>query len=1234
MDDDGSNVEKVGHINIGSALHPTVLKDGRVMFTSYEAQGLRDQRNWALWAMWPDGRYWEPLMSAFSFAAAFHFQTQLGDGRIAVVEYYNLNNNGFGTLLAFDSVKNPAVPPFGKAQPGDSSNPAVRRGLWYFQPGHPSHLKPRYKSYPFSPPGLVNLTGFTHGEDEASSRALDGSFAGKVTHPAAAPDNDVMLVYSPGPANSLNRPTSTPYYDGGIYILRGGVPANDHRDLVLIKNDLRYNEMMPRPVVPYSAIYGVAEPAKLPYLPNDGTASSALPAGSPFGLIGTSSFYKRDTTPGVYTPWNSSSWNNLDVFNTGENDANSNWFEQGADSGKYSNADIFAVRIVALEGVAHRSYGPGIGNNGIIGFSDHAGAERLRILGEIPLRKPGGVIDPDGNPDTSFIARIPADTPFTFQTLDRDGLVLNMAQTWHQVRPGETRTDCGGCHAHSQMGTDFRLTAAGRGASPIVDLVDRIEVLTKDPSGNTVTRTLDQRALDVEYYRDIKPILQRSCVQCHSRNGNAEAGLVLDDTTIVGGYENTYNRLANDSGAKYGIPPVISAKTWRQSNASRYVRAFQSRRSLLMWKIMGRRLDGWTDADHPTETVPGNTATLPSGANPNEADLDFSGTIMPPANAGVPPLSDDEKMLFARWIDLGCPISTTDSVLKANLGWFFDDLRPTLTVSSPAERKPDGALSVLRFGAYDSYSGLDRASISVTANFTVNGQPAGTELATWFGETSPYVWSLALSPSITSLAGGRITVRVKDLQGNWSVVDRVFDISAPPAPADYFIPDRGVRSWDITRTNVPLTVGYARISPDQGNAAPAGIAIIGYRTGGVLVSEAGVPASESISSGRIHVEIDGAVNTGIAMANPNDQDSSISFYFTDTAGVDFGHGSFVLKANSQISAFLNELPFNASAPASGTFTFTSSKPVAVIALRGIRNERSEFLITTLTVSRIGAAASGSVLPHFADGAGWTSQIVLTNVTDQELTGRIQFLDPQSGVWNMTVNGTSASVFNYRVRPRSSFRLVTGGGTGLRVGSVRMLPDTGSGLPSAIAIFSFKRNGVTVSEASVTAEAAGSAFRVYAESLGTLGQVGSIRTGIAIVNPGTTPVEVVLEVRKLDGSAQTAASLTIPAGGQIARFIHEIVAGLPEQFQGLVRLTSSSPIVVNGLRGRYNERGDFLTTTTPPWNEATAPSNAETVFPHIVDGGGYSTQLILLGPSVAGKLWFLSKDGVLQSIPAL
>ena len=49
-----------------------------------------------------------------------------------------------------------------------------------------------FTSFPFSPPGLVNLTAFTHGEDDAASLALDGSYAGKATHPSAAPGNDLV----------------------------------------------------------------------------------------------------------------------------------------------------------------------------------------------------------------------------------------------------------------------------------------------------------------------------------------------------------------------------------------------------------------------------------------------------------------------------------------------------------------------------------------------------------------------------------------------------------------------------------------------------------------------------------------------------------------------------------------------------------------------------------------------------------------------------------------------------------------------------------------------------------------------------------------------------------------------------------------------------------------------------------------------------------------------------------
>ena len=107
-------------------------------------------------------------------------------------------------------------------------------------------------------------------------------------------------------------------------MLKGGAPITDHRELVLVQNDPNFNEMQPKPLVPYSTIYGVAAPATLPYLPNDGSQHVELPAGRQFGLIGTASFYQRDTTPGGADP--NGPYNGLDPFNTVQNDGNPNWF--------------------------------------------------------------------------------------------------------------------------------------------------------------------------------------------------------------------------------------------------------------------------------------------------------------------------------------------------------------------------------------------------------------------------------------------------------------------------------------------------------------------------------------------------------------------------------------------------------------------------------------------------------------------------------------------------------------------------------------------------------------------------------------------------------------------------------------------------------------------------------------------------------------------------------------------
>ena len=44
----------------------------------------------------------------------------------------------------------------------------------------------------------------------------------------------------------------------GIYLLKGGQPVTDYRNLTPIKNDPNYNELQPKALVPYSASESVS----------------------------------------------------------------------------------------------------------------------------------------------------------------------------------------------------------------------------------------------------------------------------------------------------------------------------------------------------------------------------------------------------------------------------------------------------------------------------------------------------------------------------------------------------------------------------------------------------------------------------------------------------------------------------------------------------------------------------------------------------------------------------------------------------------------------------------------------------------------------------------------------------------------------------------------------------------------------------------------------------------------
>src|SRR5438132_340856 len=140
----------------------------------------------------------------------------------------------------------------------------------------------------------------------------------------------------------------------------------------------------------------------------------------------------------------------------------------------------------------------------------------------------------------------------------------------------------------------------------------------------------------------------------------------------------------------------------------------------------------------------------------------------------------------------------------------------------------------------------------------------------------------------------------------------------------------------------------------------------------------------------------------------------------------------------------------------------------------------------------------------------------------------------------------------------------------------------------------------------------------------------MKTGIAIANAGSSTTTVQYELFDLGGqSTGYSGSITVPPNGHLSLFLTELPGfqNLPSWFRGVLKISSSSPISITGLRSLYNERGDFLISTTPALAD-TAPSTGDTVFPHLVTGSGYTTEFILMsrGQTSSGTLSLRSQSG--------
>ncbi len=178
------------------------------------------------------------------------------------------------------------------------------------------------------------------------------------------------------------------------------------------------------------------------------------------------------------------------------------------------------------------------------GFSSEEGFPNMFGLTEFDGQARLGEVDVQ--PDGSFKAVVPANTPIRVQLIDKYGLAVNTSgpggsnasePIWIQGRAGEARV-CGGCHEDRTKA--IQIAPGSSALQALGAAAFDYQGLTRQQR-QTTTYTAD-KVMGVPWDKALQPIFDAHCVDCHDGTaGAANPSYTIVDVTDMTSFSFTFN---------------------------------------------------------------------------------------------------------------------------------------------------------------------------------------------------------------------------------------------------------------------------------------------------------------------------------------------------------------------------------------------------------------------------------------------------------------------------------------------------------------------------------------------------------------------------------------------------------------------------------------------------------------------------------------------------------------------